>query len=125
MCRSPTSAADAAPRMTTDSRSANASQNEAYRIVASHQLNTRTSSSGAGMIPRRTIPTADTRITSAASITAMTAIPAANLPLMTSSRWIGCDSSRDSVPWLRSLLIPSNPNAIPTSGTSRAANRRS
>ena len=74
------------------------------------------------MIPSRTMPSAVTSTTSAASISAITAIPAANLPLMTSSRWIGWASSRDSVPWLRSLLMPSNPNAMPTSGTSSAAN---
>ncbi len=51
----------------------------------------------------------------------ITAIPAANLPLTTSSRWIGWASSRDSVPWLRSLLMPSKPKAMPTSGTSSAA----
>ena len=51
-------------------------------------------------------------------ITRITVMPATNLPLITSSRWTGWASRRDSVPWLRSELIPSNPNAMPTSGTS-------
>ena len=46
----------------------------------------------------------------------MTASPARNLPLMTSSRWIGCDTSRGRVPSARSELIASKPNAIPSSG---------
>ena len=36
---------------------------------------------------------------------AITASPAANLPLTTSSRWIGCERSRGRVPWPRSPLI--------------------
>ena len=43
----------------------------------------------------------------------MTASPAANLPLITSSRWIGCDRSRGSVPSARSPLTASNANAMP------------
>src|SRR5829696_8548185 len=117
----PTSAALAGPRMTTDSSSANASQNEAYRIVAPSHTTTRASSSGEGMIPSRTMPSAVTSTTSAVSISAITAIPATNLPLMTSSRWIGWASSRDSVPCARSELMPSKPKAMPTSGTSSAA----
>ena len=107
--------------MRTESRSANASQNEAYRVVARIQATTRRSSSTEGMIPSRTIPRAVTRIARAPSMTTMTAMPAANFPFTTSSRWIGWARSRDSVPWLRSLLMPSNPNAMPTSGTSSAA----
>ena len=54
--------------------------------------------------------------TTATSTRPMTARPAANLPLMTSSRWIGWDSSRGSVPSARSLLIASKANASPSSG---------
>ena len=42
--------------------------------------------------------------------------PGANLPLTTSSRWIGWDRSRGSVPSARSPLIASNANARPSSG---------
>ena len=42
--------------------------------------------------------------------------PATNLPLMISSRWIGCDTSRGSVRWARSPLMASNPKAMPSSG---------
>ncbi len=48
--------------------------------------------------------------------TAIMASPAANLPLITSSRWIGCESSRGIVPWARSPLIASKPKAMPSSG---------
>ena len=41
-----------------------------------------------------------------------------NLPLMTSSRWMGCDTSRGSVPSDRSELMASNPNAMPSTGPS-------
>ena len=60
--------------------------------------------------------------TIAVSISAMIAMPAANLPLMTSSRWMGCERSRDSVPWARSELTASNPKAMPTRGTNIATN---
>ena len=46
----------------------------------------------------------------------LTAIPAANLPLMTSSRWIGCERSLGRVPCARSPLTASNENARPSSG---------
>ena len=46
----------------------------------------------------------------------MTARPAANLPLITSSRWIGWERSRGRVPRARSPLTASNANAIPSSG---------
>ena len=46
----------------------------------------------------------------------MTARPATNLPLMTSSRWMGWDSSRGSVPSERSPLMASNAKASPSSG---------
>src|SRR4051812_26107184 len=72
------------------------------------------------MIPSRTIPSAAMNVTSAVSISPMTKMPAPNLPLTMSSRWTGWASSRASVPWLRSLLMPSNPKAMPTSGTSSA-----
>src|SRR5689334_23107631 len=72
------------------------------------------------MTPRRTIPSAAMNTTRAVSISAMTKIPAPNLPLTMSSRWTGWARSRASVPWLRSLLMPSNPKAMPTSGTRSA-----
>ena len=43
-------------------------------------------------------------------------MPATNLPLMISSRWMGCDTSRGNVRCDRSLLIASNPKAIPSRG---------
>ena len=46
----------------------------------------------------------------------MTARPATNLPLTTSSRWIGWASSRGSVPSERSPLTASKANARPSSG---------
>ena len=52
----------------------------------------------------------------------MTARPAANLPLITSSRWIGWERSRGSVPSWRSLLIASKAKMIPSSGATRATN---
>ena len=57
------------------------------------------------------------------SITALTdrpmsASPAANLPLITSSRWIGCERRRGRVPCARSPLMASKPKAMPSSGAS-------
>ena len=46
----------------------------------------------------------------------MIASPATNFPLITSSRWIGWDSSRGRVPSERSALMALNPKAMPTSG---------
>ena len=46
----------------------------------------------------------------------MAPMPATNLPLMISSRWIGWATSRGSVRWARSPLIASNPKAMPSSG---------
>ena len=49
----------------------------------------------------------------------ITARPAANLPMITASRWIGWETRRGRVRSERSPLIASNPKAIPRSGPSR------
>ncbi len=53
-------------------------------------------------------------------IIVMTARPATNLPLMTSSRWMGCETSRGRVPSDRSELMASKPKAMPRTGPSSA-----
>ena len=77
---------------------------------------------GAGTIPSRRIPKAATIPHTVMRTTLITARPAANLPLITSSRWIGWDSSRGSVPCERSPLIESNMNARPSSGATSPMN---
>ncbi len=46
----------------------------------------------------------------------MTLIPAMNLPRITSSRWMGWDSSLGRVPWALSPLTESKPNMMPSRG---------
>src|SRR5918992_5281096 len=67
-------------------------------------------------MPSRSSPMPATSIIIAVTAMAIIARPAANFPLITSSRWIGWERSRGSVPCARSPLIASNPNAIPSSG---------
>ena len=85
----------------------------------------RSTTSASGTMPSRMMPTPDRSTMTEPRIMAMTARPATNLPLMTSSRWMGCDTSRGSVPSDRSLLMASKPKAMPSTGprnATRAAN---
>ena len=70
----------------------------------------------AGTIPSRINPKAAITPRTDTSTSPMTASPAANLPFTTSSRWIGWESRRGSVPSARSPLMASNANANPSSG---------
>ena len=82
----PISADVAARRNSTDSSSPNDSHTPTYTNVTSSHASSRTISSDAGVIPSRTMPYPAMIPTTATSTTAMTASPATNLPLMTSSR---------------------------------------
>ena len=113
MTPNPTSADVAARRTTTDSSIPNASHSDTYTNVTSTHARVARPLAGRhdpqpdAARSRRSAATTETRTSP------MTASPAANLPLMTSSRWIGWDSSRGSVPSDRSPLMASNAKARP------------
>ena len=86
------------------------------------QTRIRSTSTAVGATPSRRIPSAAINPTIATITSPMTDRPAANLPLITSSRWIGWESSRGSVPWARSPFTASNPNDSPSSGATRPKN---
>ena len=82
----PISADVAARRTTTDSSNPNASHSPTYTNVTAIQATSRTTSSESGTIPSRKMPKPAMTPMTATSTTPMTASPAANLPLITSSR---------------------------------------
>ena len=82
----PTSALVAARRTSTDRSRPNASQRAMYKKVTISQKPIRRTSSAPGAIPSRMIPNAAITPTVTVSTSPMTTSPAANLPLITSSR---------------------------------------
>src|SRR5256885_1505852 len=81
----------------------------------------RRTSAAVGTIPILIIPKAAIAPNSTTITIPITARPAANLPLMTSSRWIGWDSSPGSVPWGRSPLAAARPESRRSSTVPRVA----
>ncbi len=82
----PISADVAARRTATESSRPKDSHRATYRNVARTQATSRMTSSPWGTMPSRSIPKPEISRTTATSTSPMTARPAANLPLMTSSR---------------------------------------
>src|SRR3972149_4893905 len=85
-----------------------------------YQTSSRNRSSGLVTTPRGTMPMPATMAVMGARRRAVVARAPANLPLMTSSRQIGCESRRGSVRSVRSLLMASKPKAMPSSGPRKA-----
>ena len=93
-----------------------------YTTATTKNASMRTTSPIVGPIPRRNIPYATTTAITDPRANAIAPSPATNLPLITSSRWIGWATRRGKVRCERSPLMASKPKAMPSNGPRMAMN---